>query len=103
METVAVSSAEAGVATRTSAPATPTAPAARPNERIVLTGMSLSGADGACHPCFPRLCTTGCRSTGTFREREDRAVTTDRDRDVEGRARNARPRDALGRPLPYGT
>jgi hypothetical protein len=26
----------------------------------------------------------------------------DRDRDVEGRARNARPRDALGRPLPYG-
>ena len=27
---------------------------------------------------------------------------TARDRDVEGRARNARPRDALGRPLPYG-
>ncbi|MCA0145022.1 DUF309 domain-containing protein [Blastococcus sp. LR1] len=27
----------------------------------------------------------------------------DRDRDVEGRARNARPRDALGRPLPHGT
>ena len=26
-----------------------------------------------------------------------------RDRDVTGRARNARPRDALGRPLPYGT
>ncbi|WP_181782510.1 DUF309 domain-containing protein, partial [Pseudonocardia pini] len=25
-----------------------------------------------------------------------------RDRDVAGRARNARPRDALGRPLPYG-
>ena len=25
-----------------------------------------------------------------------------RDRDVEGRARNARPRDALGRPLPHG-
>ncbi|MGW3209359.1 DUF309 domain-containing protein [Streptomyces sp. NPDC001135] len=25
-----------------------------------------------------------------------------RDRDVEGRARNARPRDGLGRPLPYG-
>ena len=24
-----------------------------------------------------------------------------RDRDAEGRARNARPRDALGRPLPY--
>jgi hypothetical protein len=29
-------------------------------------------------------------------------VTTARDRDAEGRARNARPRDALGRPLPYG-
>ena len=28
---------------------------------------------------------------------------TDRDRDPAGRARNARPRDALGRPLPYGT
>ncbi|MFD5583932.1 DUF309 domain-containing protein [Streptomyces sp. NPDC127063] len=27
----------------------------------------------------------------------------DRDRDGEGRARNARPRDGLGRPLPYGT
>lgn len=26
----------------------------------------------------------------------------ERDRDEEGRARNARPRDALGRPLPYG-
>ncbi|OEJ93471.1 DUF309 domain-containing protein [Streptomyces thermolilacinus] len=26
-----------------------------------------------------------------------------RDRDVEGRARNARPRDGLGRPLPYGS
>ncbi|MFE7011651.1 DUF309 domain-containing protein [Streptomyces sp. NPDC057651] len=26
----------------------------------------------------------------------------DRDRDDEGRARNARPRDGLGRPLPYG-
>jgi predicted metal-dependent hydrolase len=27
---------------------------------------------------------------------------TARDRDEAGRARNARPRDALGRPLPYG-
>ncbi|TPG17811.1 DUF309 domain-containing protein [Pedococcus bigeumensis] len=26
----------------------------------------------------------------------------DRDRDTDGRARQARPRDALGRPLPYG-
>jgi hypothetical protein len=29
-------------------------------------------------------------------------VSSERDRDAEGRARNARPRDALGRPLPYG-
>ena len=28
--------------------------------------------------------------------------TSDRDRDDEGRAKQARPRDALGRPLPYG-
>lgn len=28
---------------------------------------------------------------------------TDRDRDERGRARNARPRDGLGRPLPYGS
>ncbi|WP_241036949.1 DUF309 domain-containing protein [Blastococcus litoris] len=29
-------------------------------------------------------------------------MSTPRDRDADGRARNARPRDALGRPLPYG-
>ncbi len=29
-------------------------------------------------------------------------MADDRDRDEEGRARNARPRDGLGRPLPYG-
>ncbi len=29
-------------------------------------------------------------------------MASDRDRDPQGRARNARPRDALGRPLPYG-
>jgi len=28
-------------------------------------------------------------------------VSTERDRDAAGRARNSRPRDALGRPLPY--
>lgn len=28
--------------------------------------------------------------------------TADRDRNAEGRAQQARPRDALGRPLPYG-
>jgi hypothetical protein len=32
----------------------------------------------------------------------DRGQDCERDRDAEGRARNARPRDALGRPLPYG-
>jgi len=30
------------------------------------------------------------------------AEPADRDRDEQGRPRNARPRDALGRPLPYG-
>ena len=30
------------------------------------------------------------------------ATSGDRDRDVRGRASNARPRDALGRPLAYG-
>lgn len=30
-------------------------------------------------------------------------MSVDRDRDRAGRARQARPRDALGRPLPYGT
>ena len=29
-------------------------------------------------------------------------MTGDRDRDAAGRARQTRPRDALGRPLPYG-
>ncbi len=33
---------------------------------------------------------------------DGRVVDDDRDRDAEGRARNARPRDALGRPLPHG-
>lgn len=37
---------------------------------------------------------TGNRSTGR--------TAAGRDRDDEGRARNARPRDGLGRPLPYG-
>lgn len=30
-------------------------------------------------------------------------MTSVRDRDPQGRARQARPRDALGRPLPYGS
>src|SRR3954451_20232407 len=38
------------------------------------------------------------------RSREDAVMDApaERDRDAAGRARNARPRDALGRPLPYG-
>lgn len=32
----------------------------------------------------------------------DSDLPDDRDRDPAGRARNARPRDGLGRPLPYG-
>ncbi|AWE53489.1 DUF309 domain-containing protein [Streptomyces nigra] len=32
----------------------------------------------------------------------ERGQAGERDRDPEGRARNARPRDGLGRPLPYG-
>jgi hypothetical protein len=34
---------------------------------------------------------------------EDAARPVDRDRDLEGRVRQARPRDRLGRPLPYGS
>ena len=68
-------------------------------------GDVLPGADGAVTPCFLRLCATGCsrpENSGPPPRWEDRTVPTDRDRDAEGRARNARPRDALGRPLPYG-
>jgi hypothetical protein len=35
--------------------------------------------------------------------RAETAMTTDRDRDASRRPRQARPRDALGRPLPYGS
>ncbi|MER7739023.1 DUF309 domain-containing protein [Streptomyces sp. NPDC096538] len=41
-------------------------------------------------------------STSTDSTSTDRAGAAGRDRDSEGRARNARPRDGLGRPLPYG-
>ena len=39
----------------------------------------------------------------TSSEDEPRSAPGDRDRDPEGRARQARPRDRLGRPLPYGS
>jgi hypothetical protein len=38
--------------------------------------------------------------TGPNRDRD--MTGPNRDRDVAGRARQARPRDALGRPMPYG-
>ncbi|MGA5702315.1 DUF309 domain-containing protein [Peterkaempfera bronchialis] len=60
-----------------------------------------------------------CAACGRFREDRRSAVCAHcgapvadsgppaeprpRDRDARGRARNARPRDGLGRPLPYGT
>src|SRR5690349_10744231 len=96
IETVAVSAAEAGVATRSIAAAAPRAPAARRDERIGLMRVPFR-VGPACHASFPstpRRGCTWCRQTAT--------VTSARDRDAEGRARNARPRDALGRPLPYG-
>ncbi|MFI6034675.1 DUF309 domain-containing protein [Streptomyces sp. NPDC051315] len=40
---------------------------------------------------------------GSTGRRDDDRLSGVRDRDDEGRARNARPRDGLGRPLPYGT
>ncbi|MFH8680134.1 DUF309 domain-containing protein [Streptomyces lydicus] len=56
-----------------------------------------------------------CDACGRIRERPgsevcehcgavagESAPTRRRDRDEQGRARNARPRDGLGRPLPYG-
>ncbi len=33
----------------------------------------------------------------------NRDIEHERDRDADGRARQSRPRDALGRPLPYGS
>ncbi|MEU2062845.1 DUF309 domain-containing protein [Streptomyces sp. NPDC013455] len=48
----------------------------------------------------------GSSDAGDASDAPDTAAGADssaaRDRDTEGRARNARPRDGLGRPLPYG-
>jgi len=38
-----------------------------------------------------------------LREEQRMEPMAQRDRDEEGNARNARPRDALGRPLPHGS
>lgn len=48
---------------------------------------------------MPRRRAPGRRATGV---QYGRTVRRDRDRDAAGRARNARPRDELGRPLPHG-
>lgn len=40
---------------------------------------------------------------GTIGRMTNAGVSDGRDRDGDGRARSARPRDGLGRPLPYGT
>ena len=45
----------------------------------------------------------GIAATGQTSSMADAAIPVNRDRDATGRARNARPRDALGRPLPYGS
>src|SRR4051812_39037276 len=50
----------------------------------------------------PAVGRSGDRSVVPASAGEDRGMGSARDRDAEGRARNARPRDALGRPLPYG-
>src|SRR6478735_587512 len=54
----------------------------------------------------PRRSTDSWRKTapsGAASWETGRMTEPDRDRDTKGRARQARPRDALGRPLPYGT
>ncbi|WP_445257790.1 DUF309 domain-containing protein [Nocardioides aurantiacus] len=48
--------------------------------------------------CLKRSGGGFCDDAGVAARRRERR----RDRDPEGRARQARPRDALGRPLPYG-
>ncbi|GAA0664329.1 DUF309 domain-containing protein [Streptomyces thermocarboxydovorans] len=53
-------------------------------------GSSMGSEDGTpAHPTPERTAPAGTAPVA-------------RDRDSEGRARNARPRDGLGRPLPYG-
>lgn len=51
--------------------------------------------------CQPRV--VGASTPSCFtRSRSGPDVVGDRDRNEHGRAQQARPRDALGRPLPYG-
>ena len=52
---------------------------------------------------IPPQCARPDAGWGAQNQRMDGPLnTTDRDRDDAGRARNARPRDGLGRPLPHG-
>lgn len=71
---------------------------------VALVVDDSAGADLVCHAAglagrradrVPGREPPACWETG-------RVTGRDRDRDPDGRARQARPRDALGRPLPYG-
>ncbi|WP_372464136.1 DUF309 domain-containing protein [Streptomyces pinistramenti] len=52
--------------------------------------------DGGCRYCAAGKAEAATEAAGGTPSRR-------RDRDAQGKARNARPRDGLGRPLPYGT
>ena len=53
-------------------------------------------------PARKRIEVTVGESVRVMRELQEMSQNQDRDRDEAGRARQARPRDELGRPLPYG-
>ncbi|GAA3185636.1 MULTISPECIES: DUF309 domain-containing protein [Streptomyces] len=73
-------------------------------EAAEAAGSARSGSPGAA--AGPEAAGTGqgrtLRATGP-EAAPARPSARRRDRDADGRARNARPRDGLGRPLPYGT
>lgn len=71
-----------------------TSPSRRVRCRCVQNGWQHYGAG-------PQACNSSPPST-LARNQHDGGVTQ-RDRDEDGRARNARPRDELGRPLPPGS
>ncbi|MEC4017251.1 DUF309 domain-containing protein [Streptomyces sp. H27-D2] len=64
-------------------------------------GLGAGGADAG--PDATAAPDAGRGPDATAASRTDSPAASRRDRDPEGRARNARPRDGLGRPLPYGT
>lgn len=67
-------------------------------------GAGLHGRDLAILPAARTYAGCGNEVYGpaVTAERPDEDADADRDRDAAGRPRQARPRDALGRPLPYG-